>query len=123
MPIICPNCGENNDENATQCVKCGYDMVNWPSVTPGEPDERRYQEPIDGISDYLTMSIFVTLCCCLIFGIVGIFYSATARARKEAGDYQGALAASSAAYKWDIWAIVIGVIVIVVKVSTGLSHY
>jgi len=52
------------------------------------------------ISDYLPFSIFVTLCCCLPFGIVGIVFSSQARTKLAAGDFLGAQSAAHTAKIW-----------------------
>ena len=55
----------------------------------------------------LVMAILVTLFCCLPFGIVSIVYAAQVDSKWNAGDWNGALRASSNARSW-AWAGIIG---------------
>lgn len=124
MSFICPNCGETNRETAASCVKCGYDMINWPSVVPGEPEEPSYPPaPIGCIRNELWHSVLIAMCCCLIPGVIAIFYSAAARTRREAGDYQGALEASNAANTWNMWGIILGLVSVILKAWLGSSGW
>jgi len=50
--------------------------------------------------NYLVPSILVTLCCCLILGIVAIVYAAQVDSKWNAGDFAGAYQASDNAKKW-----------------------
>ena len=50
--------------------------------------------------NYLVQSILVTLCCCLIFGIIAIVYAAQVNGKFQAGDYAGAEEASRKAKFW-----------------------
>ncbi len=59
---------------------------------------------------YLVWSIIVTLLCCLIPGIVAIYYATKVSSRYYAGDYEGARKASSAASIWIMVAIVCGLL-------------
>ncbi|PIK41572.1 putative proline-rich transmembrane protein 1 [Apostichopus japonicus] len=51
-------------------------------------------------NDYLGFAIFVTICCCLPFGIVGIIKATEVRSRFISGDYQGAEDSSRSAKNW-----------------------
>lgn len=79
-----------------------------PSSVPPKPDT------------YLAWSIIVTLLCCLIPGIVAIFYATKVSSRYYSGDYEGARKASSAAAIWIMVAIVCGLIWIPFQVVLGL---
>jgi hypothetical protein len=54
--------------------------------------------------------ILVTLCCCLIGGIVSIVYTAQANARAESGDIAGAERAKSTARTWMWVSVIIGIL-------------
>ena len=58
--------------------------------------------------NYLVESILVTIFCCLIFGIIGIVNAAKVNSEYEAGNYEGALAASKQAKTWTLWGFLIG---------------
>ncbi|KAJ8050363.1 Proline-rich transmembrane protein 1 [Holothuria leucospilota] len=63
-------------------------------------------------NDYLGFAIFVTICCCLPFGIVGIVKASEVRSRFSAGDYQGAEESSRSAKNWSCAGLVTGLILI-----------
>ncbi len=90
--MYCRKCGERNDDNAYKCVKCGevLQRIEQPSARPS----------VTKVPNYLAYAILVTLFCCLPFGIVAIVYAAQVDSKLAAGDYDGALRASSNAKKW-----------------------
>lgn len=59
---------------------------------------------------YLVWAILVTLCCCIPFGIVAIFYATQVTSRFVNHDYEGARKASDRAQLWIILALVAGLI-------------
>ena len=61
-------------------------------------------------TNYLPWSIAVTLCCCVIGGVVGIVYSVQANSKWEAGDYQGSIQAANTARTWLIASAIIGAV-------------
>ncbi|HMM96172.1 CD225/dispanin family protein [Phycicoccus sp.] len=61
----------------------------------------------------LVWSILVTIFCCLPFGIVAIIKSAEVNSKWAAGDHAGAQQSAADAGKWIKWAVIAGVIVIV----------
>ncbi|XP_071853316.1 uncharacterized protein [Apostichopus japonicus] len=61
-------------------------------------------------NDYLGFAIFVTICCCLPFGIVGIIKATEVRSRFVSGDYQGAEDSSRSAKNWSCAGLVTGLI-------------
>ncbi|XP_041466257.1 proline rich transmembrane protein 1B-like [Lytechinus variegatus] len=75
--------------------------------------------------DYFGFALFVTICCCLPFGIVGLVKSSEVKNRAAAGDYTGATISSSEARRWS-WAgciiggITWGIALIVTCVYIGL---
>lgn len=50
--------------------------------------------------NWLVESILVTIFCCLPFGVAGIVFAAQVNSKYAAGDYAGALDASTNAAKW-----------------------
>lgn len=60
--------------------------------------------------NYLVESILVTIFCCLVPGIVGIIHAAKVNSEYEAGNYEGALAASKQAKTWTLWGFIIGLV-------------
>ncbi|NVO18579.1 MAG: CD225/dispanin family protein [Bacteroidetes bacterium] len=75
-----------------------------PQEIPRQPSYTTSPQPVYSVNrppkTWLVESILVTLFCCLPFGIAGIIYAAKVESRHYAGDYQGALQASSEAGKW-----------------------
>ncbi|XP_033124523.1 proline rich transmembrane protein 1B-like [Anneissia japonica] len=67
-------------------------------------------------NNFLGMAIFVTLCCCLPFGIVGIVYSVDSSSRFDRGDDAGTLSAASSAKNWSIAGLVCGIVFIIVYI-------
>jgi len=61
-------------------------------------------------ANYLPWSIGVTLCCCVVGGIVGIVYSVQANSKWDAGDYAGSHKSADTARKWLIASVIIGLI-------------
>ncbi len=59
---------------------------------------------------YIAWAVVVTICCCLIGGIVAIIYSSQVTSRYAAHDYEGAVRASSRAELWIILSIVFGLV-------------
>lgn len=59
-------------------------------------------------STYLPWSLIVTLACCMPLGIVAIIYSSMVESRYAAGNYDGALSASSRAKGWCIAGAILG---------------
>jgi hypothetical protein len=96
--MYCQNCGSLIDDSATVCPRCGQ------STTTASPyaSPAAYGEAPSGprLPTYLVQSILATLFCCLPFGIVAIVYASKVDSKQNAGDYEGALVASSSARKW-----------------------
>lgn len=58
------------------------------------------QRGLDKPPSYLISSIFVTVLCCLPFGIIAIIYGLAVQTRWRSGDERGAIHASDMAEKW-----------------------
>ena len=109
--MYCRNCGTPNDDNAWKCVGCGHVLQE----TPGQGEQLR-------IPNYLAQSILVTLFCCLPLGIPAIVYAAQVNSKVQAGDIQGAIAASNKARMWG-WisfglGLFVGVIYLILAIAS-----
>ena len=67
---------------------------------------------------YLVWSIIITLCCCLVGGIVAIVYSTQVESAWRSGDYALALKRSNQAKNWCIWSAVAGVVISIIYGAT-----
>ncbi|XP_038053615.1 proline-rich transmembrane protein 1-like [Patiria miniata] len=72
--------------------------------------------------DYFGLALFVTLCCCLPLGIVGLIRSNDVRNRFLAGDIAGAEQASREAKIYSYVGLRIGIILIVSTVVTVIMN-
>ncbi|XP_038052854.1 proline-rich transmembrane protein 1-like isoform X2 [Patiria miniata] len=64
-------------------------------------------------NDYFGLALFVTACCCLPLGIVGLIKANDVRNRFRLGDIAGAEQASREARKYSFWGLGIGIVVLV----------
>ena len=62
---------------------------------------------------WMAESIFVTVFCCLPFGIAGIVFASKVSSLYAAGNYEAALQASKDAGKWTKIGFIVGLVVIV----------
>jgi hypothetical protein len=85
--MYCRKCGEQNDDTAINCIKCGEVLQQAEVATQNIPN-------------YLVQSILVTLFCCLPLGIPAIVFAAQVNGKVQAGDIKGALASSKNAKMW-----------------------
>ncbi len=99
--MYCRKCGNQNDDNAYKCIRCGevLQQVNNSGVLSV------------AIPNYLAQSILVTLLCCLPFGIPAIVYSAQVNGKIQAGDIQGAVDSSKKAKMWGWISFGVGLLV------------
>jgi hypothetical protein len=121
--VYCTNCGLQNSDTATVCSGCGASLVNPYQASPGATG---YSPPTGyspTIPSYLAQSILVTIFCCVPFGIVAIVYAARVSSLLAAGDYQGALEASSKAKMWCWIAFLPGLISMVISIIAALSGH
>lgn len=72
------------------------------------PDMPRWREPMP--PTYMLWAILSTLCCCIVPGIVAIYFSAMVSSRYYEQNYEGARRASRKAEIWIIVSVVLGVI-------------
>lgn len=89
-----------NQQNAYQ--QGGY------RYAPGQqPEGERPPMP----NNYLVWAILVTICCCIVTGVVAIVYASKVSPAYYRGDYLGAQQASEKASMWVIISFVLGLIV------------
>lgn len=89
--MYCTQCGAANDDTATSCAQCQSALV--------QPASLRRTVPAS-VPNYLTQAILVTVCCCLIPGIVAIVYAAQVNGYLRVGDLAGAQRCSRLAHIW-----------------------
>lgn len=92
----CTHCGAAHADVATSCPNCGQLIRRFP--------------PVAAIPNHLISAIFVTLCCCLPFGIVALVFAAQVNSKLAAGDVAGAQAASNSARTWVLVAFLAGLL-------------
>ena len=102
--MYCPNCGEENVDEAKFCKGCGKPMHGTPP-TEVEPEPERYGTseslgPLPEMPNHLVWAILVTIFCCLPFGIVSIVYAAQVNGKVAAGNIDAARLASDNAKMW-----------------------
>src|SRR5918998_4135662 len=120
--MCCPNCGAQNDDDATYCTNCGNALqrISTPIVDVPSPPQPQGQALVP---NYLAQAILTTLFCCLPFGIVSIVYAAQVNGKWAAGDAQGARDSADKARKWAIWSavagLVIGVLYAILVIAVG----
>ena len=123
--MYCPNCGAQNDDNATYCVNCGNELrrIETPRADmplPQQPQPHVSYAPPHAqapVPNYLVPAILTTLFCCLPFGIVSIVYAAQVNGKAQTGDRAGALESSRKAKMWAwisfgvglVWILFVGV--------------
>ena len=131
--MTCPNCGTNNLDTASICANCGRPLSMAapppPPVPPPQSASASYTPPPprvtpmsggglapgEKIPNYLVLSIFVTLCCCLPMGIVGIIFGAQVNSKLAQGDVAGAREASKKAKMFPLIGIAIWVVLLVIS--------
>jgi len=107
--MYCTKCGHQNDDNATNCVKCNEPLG---AVNAGIAREN--------VPNYLVHSILVTLFCCLPLGIAAIVYAAQVNGKAAAGDIAGARESSAKAKKFCWWAVIAGVAINLIALTLGI---
>ncbi len=61
--------------------------------------------------------IMVTLCCCVIGGIVSIVYAANANTKGARGDIAGATRDAASSKNWMMWSVILGGFFTIVMVA------
>jgi len=117
--IKCPLCGESVSENATKCPHCGEPLTN--EVATQETNQQQiqqttqqanggYQQPnmLPKPDNHMVTAILITLCCCIVPGIVSIVYAVNSNSAYSSGDYAGAVRAANSAKTWINWGLILG---------------
>jgi hypothetical protein len=115
--MFCPKCGQQNDDNAYKCVKCG-EILQQAAPTGALPPGT--------VPNYLVQAILVTIFCCLPFGIAAIVFAAQVNGKLAAGDMAGAVAASNKAKLWSwisfgTWFILVAIYVVLIIIGAVIS--
>lgn len=122
---FCTNCGSATEAQAAPPAASPIPPAPPAYSQPGASQPQDYRATLPGANypgapqqaatpgmqkptNYLPWSIAVTLCCCVIGGIVGIVYSVQANSKWEAGDYEGAHKAANTARTWLIISAILG---------------
>ncbi len=96
--MFCPQCGSQNVDDATFCVRCGRDLrPGAPAITPSAVIP---PGGVPSVSNYLVPAILVTVLCCLPPGIVAIVYAAQVNTKLAGGDVAGAQESARKAKMW-----------------------
>ena len=112
--VFCATCGREQEPGTRFCPNCGAAVAGGPGYAPGmaNPGGPMYGGAMANVPNYLTWAIIITvlgglaLCCygvgvlALAPGIVAIVYAAQVNGKLAAGDYNGAVNASSNAKTW-----------------------
>jgi hypothetical protein len=75
------------------------------------------------VPNYLVPAILATLFCCLPFGVVAIIYAAQVDGKLQAGDYDGAVQASTKAKLWSWVSFGAGLAILVLYVLAAILAY
>lgn len=105
--MYCRRCGEDNEDNAYRCVRCG-EVVQGVAPQPAQ------------LPNYLVQAILVTIFCCIPLGIPATVFAAQVNGKCSAGDYAGALESSRKARAFCWWAFGVGLVVNVLFVMASL---
>ena len=107
--MFCGNCGNEVDNKAVVCVKCGVAVAG---ATPPPPKPN--------VSNHLVGAILVTVLCCLPFGIVSIIYATQVNTKLAAGDIEGTITSSKRAKTWMWWGFGVG---LAVNIIVGVLQF
>lgn len=88
--MFCSKCGHENANQAVTCSSCGTSLRTVPT--------------------HLVWAVLATVLCCLPTGIVAIVYAAQVNSKLEAGNIEGARAASDNARMWSWISLALGLV-------------
>jgi len=99
---FCLKCKDQYLDSFDICPKCSSLLLikNEELSFINEQDKSNENPIMPKVPDYLGLSIFSTLFCCVIGGIVSIIYSVKANSKKEDGKYEEAIKYSKKALRW-----------------------
>lgn len=101
--MYCRNCGAEIPDGSRYCTNCGQSQT---------PDRNIYEAPVrNRPSNYMILSILVTIFCCLPFGIVGIIFASRVDSAWNSGHYDDAVEFSRKARNWSLWGIALCLLV------------
>lgn len=110
--MFCASCGEQINDGAGFCPKCGAPATRQAPSAPGATGPTG-TAPVANVPNHLVGAILATLFCCLPFGVVAIVFASQVNTKLAQGDVEGALKASKSAKNWTL-ASVLSVAVIMV---------
>lgn len=128
--MFCPNCGKYLDDRSTFCTGCQQDIVPESSAQEPQPQQQYHYQSSQSSSaggrpqysapsysnqrvnvdstNMIILSIFTTLCCCLPFGAIALFFAATA---SSAATQSEADSKMKNAKTFNIIAVVLGILI------------
>lgn len=101
--------------------KYEYDGVVVPPPMPSNEEKNTDFIPPLRPSNWIWLSVLVTLCCFPIFGIIGIVNGMQVNSNYYAGDYDRAERLSKRARMWSIIGLVVGVVYYVIMLVTMMQ--
>jgi hypothetical protein len=120
--MLCPKCNAPNPDGESRCFNCGEPLPRDTSHLRAQPirDPRAAEStrPLSPVcatgagepSDYLVLSIVITVCCCPPFGIPAIVFAAKSREQKKRGEIEEARKSAQTARVFCIVGIVLGLV-------------
>ena len=106
--MFCVRCGTANNEQAFQCAQCGSPLGATAVARPVIPA-------------YLWQAICVTLFCCLPLGIAAIIKSRAVTKALTEGNYAKAQTESDSTKQMLIYAVIGGVVAVLVRVAAEFA--
>lgn len=119
--MFCRNCGAELPEGSRFCPKCGSSLTDSPVSRPAVAPAGGVRPPT-----YLVLSILVTVCCCVLFGIIGIVYASKVDPAWNAGRYDEARSYSRKARNWALLGLLLSIVIgilYVILVLAGLFSW
>ena len=117
---FCIQCGQPIEGDSSFCTNCGAPVQ--PETQPQEPQPTAQQPQPQPVQqqpagpkprNFLELSIFATLFCCLPFGIPAIIFAAQVDSNWNAGRYQEARDASRKAKTWMLVSVILGALIVI----------
>lgn len=103
--MFCSHCGNELDDEAVICPKCGVPV-------PWRPPAAPVRASISDVKSHLIEAVLVTMFCCPIFGIPAIVHANRAEAKIAAGNVEGALSESRSALMWIRISLIVGAVLV-----------